>query len=328
MALVATFGEAMLRLAPPDFRRLEQATTLNLSVGGAELNVAVGLARLGTPAAWVSRLPANPLGKLCANKARELGVDASYIVWSEGDRMGLYFVEFGAAPRPSSVLYDRGDSAVSRTEPGMVDWFGALQGARWLHTSGITPALSDTCAVATQEALEAAKKAGCTVSYDLNYRAKLWSQEQAQAVQTPLMDLVDVLFTTEEDTKRVFGIQGSDYGQVALKLTERFGFQAVVITLREDLSVWRNRWSALVYSDGDIFHGPTYEVEIVDRVGAGDSCSAGYIHTILAGGGPQEAINFGVAFSALKHTIPGDFNFATADEVNRLLAGGGLRIAR
>ncbi len=328
MPTVTTFGEAMMRLAPPDFKRLEQATTLNMTVGGAELNVAVGLSRLGTLAAWVSRLPTNPLGRFCANKARELGVDTSHIVWADGDRMGLYFVEFGAAPRPSSVLYDRAGSAISRMQPGMVDWKAAFDGARWFHTSGITPALSDSCADATREALAAAKAAGCRVSYDLNYRAKLWSQEKARAVQEPLMASVDVLFTTEEDTGKVLGIRGNDYVDVAAKLTQRFGFQAVVITLREDLSVWKNRWSAFVYTGGEAFHGPSYEVEIVDRVGAGDSCSAGYIHKTLQGAKPQDAINFGVAFSAIKHTIPGDFNLATEEEVTRLLAGGGLRITR
>ena len=328
MPTVVTFGEAMIRLAPPEFKRLEQTNSLTMTVGGAELNVAVGLARLGVTSAWVSRLPDNALGRFCANKARELGVDTANIIWSPDDRMGLYFVEFGAAPRPSSVLYDRTGSAVSKMEPGMVDWSAILKGTKWFHTSGITPALSDSCAQAVAEALQAARQAGCTISYDLNYRAKLWSQEKACAVQAPLMEYVDTLFTTEEDTKRVFGIVGSDYSEVAKKLTERFHFKAVVITLREDLSVWRNRWSALVYTGGNTYQGPTYEVEIVDRVGAGDSCSAGYIYRTLAGAGPQEAINFGVAFSALKHTIPGDFNLATEEEVRRLLAGGGLRITR
>lgn len=328
MPTVVTLGEAMIRLSPPDFRRLEQATSLNMTAGGAELNVAVGLSRLGIHSAWVSRLPSNALGRLCANRARELGVDVSHVVWSAEDRMGLYFVEFGAAPRPSSVLYDRAGSAVSRLQPGMVNWARALAGAKWFHTSGITPALSDSCSAATLEALQQAKNAGAKVSYDLNYRAKLWSQDKARAVQTGLMEYVDVLFTTEEDTKRVFAIEGKDYGEVAAKLTERFGFQAVVITLREDLSVWHNRWSALVYAGGQIYHGPAYEVEIVDRVGAGDACSAGFIFKTLAGASPQEAIDFAVAFSAIKHTIPGDFNLATEEEANRLLAGGSLRITR
>lgn len=328
MSTIVTFGEAMIRLSPPGFRRLEQATNLDMSAGGAELNVAVALARLGHSAAWVSRLPDNALGRLCRNQARELGVDTSHILWSSDDRMGLYFVEFGAAPRASSVLYDRAASAISRVQPGQVDWPHVLAGARWFHTSGITPALSDSAALVTAEAVRTAAAAGCTVSYDLNYRARLWSQERAREVQVPLMEQVDVLFTTEEDTKRVFGITSGTYQQVAEKLVDRFGFEAVVITLREDLSVWKNRWSALLYTGGTHYSAPKYEVEIVDRVGAGDSCSAGYMHKVLSGAGPQEAIDFGVAYSALKHTVPGDFNLATAEEAERLLAGGGLRIAR
>ena len=242
--------------------------------------------------------------------------------------MGLYFVEFGAAPRPSSVLYDRAGSAISQdaarhgrlaTRPG-----GRQVVPHQRHHPGALRQLRRDDA----RGLQAAKAAGCTVSYDLNYRAKLWSQEKARAIQEPLMANVDVLFTTEEDTGRVFGVRGSDYVDVAVKLTQQFGFRAVVITLREDLSVWKNRWSALVYTGGEAFHGPTYEVEIVDRVGAGDSCSAGYIHKTLQGAGPQDAVSFGVAFSAIKHTIPGDFNLATEEEVTRLLAGGGLRITR
>lgn len=328
MPTVVTFGEAMIRLSPPNFKRLEQTATLDMMAGGAELNVAVGLARLGVHAAWASRLPANPLGRFCASRAREAGVDTSYIAWSSTDRMGLYFLEFGTSPRPSSVLYDRADSAMSHIEPGMIDWYGALQGAKWFHTSGITPALSQSSAETTREAVEAAHKAGCTVSYDLNYRARLWSQEKAREIQTPLMQYVNVLFTTEEDTERVFGIKGNSYEEVAAKLNDTFGFQSVIITLRESISVLRNEWSAFVYTGGETYHGPTYEVEIVDRVGAGDSCSAGYIYQTLKGAGPQEAINFGVAFSALKHTIPGDFNLATEEETKRLLAGGGLRITR
>ncbi|NPV07174.1 MAG: sugar kinase [Anaerolineae bacterium] len=328
MPTVVTFGEAMIRLSPPDFRRIEQATSFDLTAGGAELNVAVGLARLGVDSAWVSRLPDNALGRLCRNRARELGVDTSHILWSKDDRMGLYFVEFGAAPRASSVLYDRAGSAISRISPSEVDWASVLDGARWFHTSGITPALSDGAAQVAQEAIMAAKQASCTVSYDLNYRARLWSQEKARQVQSPLMQNVDVLFTTEEDTERVFGIKAENYQKVAELLSEQFGFQAVVITLREDISVWRNRWSAFVYQEGQHYLGPTYELEIVDRVGGGDSCSAGFIYKSLSGAGPQEAINFAVAFSALKHSIPGDFNLASEEEANRLLAGGGLRISR
>ncbi len=328
MPTAVTFGEAMIRLSPPNFLRLEQTTSLDMTAGGAELNVAVALSRLGVSAAWVSRLPANALGHFCANKARELGVDVSKVLWTPEDRMGLYFLEFGAAPRASSVLYDRAGSAISRIQPGSVDWASVLEGAQWFHTSGITAALSDSSDEVTTEAVRAAKQAGCTVSYDLNYRAKLWSQARAREVQVPLMEHVDVLFTTEEDTQRVFGIEAESYQKVAERLTREFGFRAVIITLRENLSVWRNRWSALLYTEGEHNQGPSYEVEIVDRVGGGDSCSAGYIYKTLSGASPQDCINFAVAFSALKHSIFGDFNLATEEEANRLLAGGGLRITR
>src|SRR5579859_6973567 len=235
---VVTFGEAMIRLAPPHFQRLEQTHSLDVQVGGGELNVAVGVRRLGLTSSWISRLPRNALARLLENRARQAGVDTSQIVWTEGGRLGLYFVEFGAAPRPSSVLYDRAYSAISTIKPGDVDWKKVFAGAKWFHTSGITPALSDSAAAVTREALEAAKRAGITVSYDLNYRGKLWSPDKAQTVQEPLMEFVDVLITTEEDTSVVFKIKAGGaeeaagfeavsadpYKQVAQRLLEKFGF--------------------------------------------------------------------------------------------------------
>ncbi|MGA9191580.1 MAG: sugar kinase, partial [Anaerolineales bacterium] len=250
MPEVIAFGEAMIRLAPPDFQRLEQATALKMTVGGSELTVAAAVARLGLDAGWVSRLPDNALGRLAQNKAREFGVDTSKIVWTNEQRMGIYFVEFGASPRPSSVIYDRSHSAISQMKPGEADWAEVFSGAKWFHTSGITPALSDSVAEVTAEAMRTAKDMGLTVSYDLNYRAKLWSQEKSRAVQEPLMELVDVLITTEEDTERVFGITGADYKEVAKKVAERYGHRVVTITLRGTPSVWRNTWSAIAYSDG------------------------------------------------------------------------------
>ncbi|HEV7389756.1 MAG TPA: sugar kinase, partial [Gemmatimonadaceae bacterium] len=202
---LVTFGEAMVRLTPPNFQRLEQATSFDTYVGGGELNVAVAAARFGASSRWVSRLPENALGRMIANRAREQGVDLQ-IEWTAGDRAGLYFAELGAAPRASSVLYDRTSSAISRVTTGATDWKRAFQGARWFHVSGITPALSESAAKVTAEALAAAKSAGLMVSYDLNYRGKLWTPEKARAVQEPLMEYVDVLITTEEDTRVVFGI--------------------------------------------------------------------------------------------------------------------------
>lgn len=342
MADVVTFGEAMIRLAPPHFQRLEQTSSLDVQVGGGELNVAVGVSRLGLTSSWISRLPKNALARLLENRARQAGVDTSQIVWAEGGRLGLYFVEFGAAPRPSSVLYDRAHSAISTIKPGEVDWKKVFAGAKWFHTSGITPALSDSAAAVTREAMEAAKRAGVTVSYDLNYRGKLWSPDKAQTVQEPLMEFVDVLITTEEDTSVVFKIKASgagddegfkeisvdSYKEVAKRLQEKFKFKAVAITLRENPLVWRNTWSAIAYADGKFYDDIKYDLEIVDRVGGGDSFSAGFIYGYLAKNNYEAAVRYGNAFSSLKQTIPGDFNWATLEEVEKLLKGASLRVAR
>lgn len=355
MSDVVTFGEAMIRLSPPDFLRLEQTHSLDVRVGGGELNVAVGVSRLGLRSAWVSRLPNNPLGRLVCNKAREQGVNTDYVLSAKEGRCGLYFLEFGASPRASSVLYDRANSAISKIEPGQVDWAAALRGARWFHTSGITPALSASAAAATREALEAARNAGVRVSYDLNYRSKLWTPEQARACQEPLMDMVDILITTEEDTRVVFGIvpqqgrpaarderadgagpAGADfasvsaepYKEVARKLAEKFGFKAVAITLRENPSVLRNTWTAIAYADGQFFEDRKYDLEVVDRVGGGDAFSAGFIYGCLVTGSYQVAVQYGVAFSALKQTHPGDFAWVTRQEVEGLMKGASLRVAR
>lgn len=327
---VITFGEAMVRLSPPDFERLEQASTLKMSVGGSELTVAAGVARLGLSTGWVSRLPDNALGRMAQNKAREFGVDTSHLVWTKEDRMGLYFVEYGASPRASGVLYDRGLSAISRIQSGEVDWEKVFDGARWFHTSGITPALSDDAAAVTEAALRGAREKGLTVSYDLNYRAKLWSEEKARAVQEPFMHLVDVLITTEEDTERVFGVHGADYKEVAKLLADRFGLKVVTITLRGTPSVWRNTWSAFAYSEGKFYEDVTYDLEIVDRLGGGDNYSAGFIYGFL-GGGVEKAVRYGNAFSALKQTSWSDFNWATREETETLMRGASgtsLRIAR
>ncbi|MGH9353705.1 MAG: PfkB family carbohydrate kinase [Terriglobia bacterium] len=342
MADVVTFGEAMIRLSPPHFQRIEQTNSLDIQIGGGELNVAVGLGRLGLKSSWVSRLPENSLGRLLANRVRQMGVETSNIIWTREGRVGLYFVEFGAAPRPSSVLYDRANSAISLIQAGEVDWKRVFSGCRWFHVSGITPALSDTAAAVTREALLAARAAGATVSYDLNYRGKLWSPAKARSVQEPLMEHVDVLITTEEDTRVVFGIESSSHGEegdfqkvsasvykeVAQRLQERFKFKAVAITLRENPLVWRNTWTAIAYADGKFYDDVKYDLEIVDRIGAGDSFSAGFIYGYLTYQDYAAAVRYGNAFSALKHSTPGDFNWATLSEVEQLLKGASLRVAR
>lgn len=324
---VVTFGEAMIRLSPPNFRRLEQARSLDVQVGGAELNTAVALVRLGRSAAWVSRLTRNPLGRLIANHAREAGVLIDHVQWTNSDRVGLYFLEFGAAPRASSVLYDRKDAAIAHIKPGTIPWPTVFAGARWFHVTGITPALSPSAAETTREALQAARAQKVPVSIDLNYRAKLWSQAEAGRCMTDFMQFCDVLITTEEDTERVFGITGKDYEDVAAQVARRFSLQVVAITLRENPLVWKNRWTALAYRDGHIYQARTYEVEIVDRLGAGDCFAAGLIHGLLDGD-LQKGLEYGVAASALKHSIPGDFAWVTPDEVEALLQGPGLRISR
>ena len=336
--LLVTFGEAMVRLTPPGFQRLEQTRTLDIHVGGGELNVAVAATRFGVSSRWVSRLPDNPLGHLIANRARELGVD-TMVDWSNRDRAGLYFAELGAAPRASSVLYDRGASAISAIEPGSVDWKAAFAGSRWFHVSGITPALSKSAAKVTSEAVQAAKKAGLTVSYDLNYRRKLWKADEARAIQEPLMRYVDVLITTEEDTRVVFGMGGRApqkfdhvdaevYGDVARELIDRFNLSAAAITLRENPRVLLNTWSAVLVAEGKTYRAPRYEVEVVDRIGAGDAFSGGLIAARLDKKNWEDSLRFATAASALKHSIPGDFCLVSREEVEQLLKGGSLRVAR
>ena len=322
-----TFGEAMIRLSPPNFRRLEQTHSLDVQVGGAELNTAVALARLGRRSAWVSRLTDNPLGRLIANKAREAGVSTEHIVWTDEDRVGLYFLEFGAAPRASSVLYDRRGAAIAVILPGVVPWPQLFGGVKWFHVTGITPALSSSAAETTREALAAARAAKVTTIMDLNYRAKLWTPAEAGRCMTDLMQFCDYLITTEEDIEKVFGIKGQDYVEAAAQVAKRFPVKGVAITLRDNPLVWKNSWTAMLYYDGKTLRTRTYEVEIVDRLGAGDCFAAGLIHGLLDGD-LQKALDYGVAASALKHSIPGDFNWSTREEVEALLKGAGMRISR
>ncbi len=314
---VVCFGEAMLRLMPPSFQRLEQTGELDVKVGGGELNVAVGCARLGLQSAWVSRLTDNPLGRMVRNKAREQGVDTSQVVWTKGDRVGLYFLEQGASPRPSNVVYDRAGSAISKIEPGMVDWKAAFEGAKLFHVSGITPALSQSAAATTEEALKAAKAAGLFVSYDLNLRTKLWTAQEACACQTPYMEMVDLLITTEDDAWVVFEETG-EAAKIAESLRKRFDLQAVAITLRRIDTVLTGGWTSLIFADR-LYEDATYELEQVDRVGGGDAFSAGCLYGWLTEGTWDAALRWGDAYSALKHTIPGDLNWADRAETEKVM---------
>jgi 2-dehydro-3-deoxygluconokinase len=239
----------------------------------------------------------------------------------------LYFLEPGASPRASAVIYDRANSAFSKVVPAEIDWAAALAGASLFHTTGITPALGEGCAEAVRDAFRVARANGIPVSYDLNYRAKLWSEARAREVQEPLMADVDVLITTEEDTKRVFGITGADYREVARKLVDRFGFKVVTITLRGDTSVLRNTWTAIAYADGTDVEDRSYDIEVVDRVGGGDAYAAGFLYGWLTGD-VTRGVRYGDAFSALQQTLPGDLAWVTLAEVEAQLSGAGLRIAR
>jgi 2-dehydro-3-deoxygluconokinase len=276
----------------------------------------------------VSRLTRNPLGRIVANHGREAGVDMEHVVWTDDDRVGVYFLEFGAAPRASSVLYDRKDSAIAHIQPGMVNWQTVLSGARWFHVTGITPALSSSAAAATAEALACARQLGLRTSIDLNYRAKLWTTAQAGKCMSEFMANCDVLMTTEEDLEKVFQIKGANYEEAAAQAASRFNLQVVAITLRENPLVWKNSWTGMVYTGGKILRTGSYEVEIVDRLGAGDSFAAGFIHASLEAGDWQRGLDYGVAVSAIKHSIPGDFAWVSPAEVESLLKGGGLRISR
>jgi 2-dehydro-3-deoxygluconokinase len=319
---LVTFGEAMVRLTPPSCERLEQARSFDAHVGGAELNVAVAAGRLGLSTRWVSRLPENVLGRMIASRAREQGVDL-HIDWAADARAGLYFLEPGASPRASSVLYDRAGSAISKIAPDTIDWSSAFRGARWFHVSGITPALGDSAAAVTREALAAAKTNGLTVSYDLNHRRKLWSADRARAVQEPLLEHVDVLVVTADDCREVLGAGDASHEEVALELAQRFALEAVAITLSG------NPWSAVLAADGEIHRAPCYELQVVDRIGAGDAFCAGLIVGALEKRSWDDALRLATAAAALKHGIPGDFCLVTRAEVDELLSRGAtMRVSR
>lgn len=344
---VVTFGEAMIRLSSPDHMRLEQATVLEMTVGGAELNVAVNGANLGLRTAWVSRLVDNWSGRYIRNKGQERGVDMSHIVWTKFDgvgyeRNGFYHLEMGIGPRASAVTYDRGHTAISHIQPDMVDWEALFKEARWFHVSGITPALSESAAATTLEALKAARAADVTTSYDLNFRSKLWSAEKAQEATKQFMPHICVLLGNEEDFEKTLGLKAAgttesyskldpdSYKEVARKVVELYpNVEKVGTTLRDAKTGLLNDWRTLLF-DGEAFYlSRIYEnLEIEDRVGGGDSFSAGLIYSLLQGKDPQAAVDFAGGYSALAHTFPGDFNWARADEVEKVMKGGAARISR
>lgn len=329
---VITFGEIMMRLNPEGYLRLVQADSFDASFAGGEANVAVSLSNYGMDAAFVSKVPSHEIGQSAVNSLRKYGVDTSYMLRG-GDRLGIYFVEKGASQRPSKVIYDRAGSAVACSKKEEYDWDTIFQDADWFHWTGITPALGGDLPEICLQACQAAKAHNVKISCDLNFRKKLWSSQQACEVMSRLMPYVDVCIANEEDAKDVFGIEAENtdidsghlnhegYISVARQLSQRFGFETVAITLRSSLSANDNDWAAMLYTKDSVYFSPSYRIHIVDRVGGGDSFGGGLIYALLSGKEPQDAINFAVAASCLKHSIEFDFNHVTVAEVESLAGG-------
>lgn len=332
MKKVVTMGEIMLRLSTPRYERFVQADSFDVVYGGGEANVAVSLANYGLTPYFVSKLPKNPIGDSAVNHLRRFGVNTDYIARG-GDRVGIYFLETGASMRPSKVVYDRAHSAIAEADIADFDFDEIFNDAEWFHFSGITPALSQKGAILTEEALKAAKKHGVIVSVDLNYRKKLWTPEKAKEVMTKLMQYVDVCIGNEEDAEKVLGFKPGNtdvttgeleldgYKSIFKQMKETFDFKYVVTTLRESYSASDNGWSALIYDGDEFYHSKKYDVRIIDRVGGGDSFAGGLIYSLVSGKNFKDALEFAVAASALKHTIHGDFNLVTVDEVETLANG-------
>lgn len=332
MARVVTFGEIMLRLSTPGYQRIVQADAFDVTYGGGEANVACSLANYGLDATFVSRVPDNPVGQAAINHLRRYGVDTRY-VQRGGERLGVYFLETGASQRPSNVIYDRQHASIAEVRPDSFDWAEIFSGADWLHVTGITPALGEDPAKATLEAARIAKSMGLTVSCDLNYRKKLWTQSQALSTMTELMSYTDIVIGNEEDADQVFGIgaAASDvakglidqdaYCEVARELVERFELKMAAVTLRQSASAFDNGWSALIHDGKKCYRSQRYSIHVVDRVGGGDSFAGGLIYALLAGFPTDRSLEFAVAASCLKHTIPGDFNHVSVSEVEALMGG-------
>lgn len=333
---VLSFGEVLLRLAAPGYTKLFQKDSLDSTFCGGEANVAVSLSIFGLESSFLTKLPNNDIGKAAVNSMRYFGVDTSKIVFGDG-RMGLYYLEKGASQRPSKVIYDRAYSAISIAQRGDFDWDKILEGVDWFHWTGINPALSDELVVISMDAVKAAKEKGITISCDLNYRGKLWTPEKATSVMTALMPYVDVCIANEEDAEKVLGIKPDDnsvekgklnkagYEFAAKEICDSYGCKYVAITLRESYNASVNGWSAMLYAadTAEAFYSTKYDLQIVDRIGGGDSFAAGVIYGLITGKTEQDAIEFAVAASCLKHTIEGDYNRTTVEEVEALVDNGG-----
>lgn len=332
MKKIVTLGEIMLRLSTPGYERFIQADNFDVVYGGGEANVAVSLANYGYDTYFVSKLPKNEIGQAAINHLRRYGVHTEYIVRG-GERVGIYYLESGASMRPSKVVYDRAHSSISEADVSDFDFDEIFENADWFHFSGITPALSDKAAIMTEEALKAAKRHNVTVSVDLNYRKKLWTPEKAKEIMSNLMQYVDVCIGNEEDAEKVLGFKPGNtdvtsgdlelagYKDIFEQMKAKFGFKYIFSSLRESYSASDNGWSACGFDGNEFYHSKKYDIRIVDRVGGGDSFASGIIYGLLEGKNFKDAMEFGVAASALKHTILGDFNMVTLDEVETLLKG-------
>ena len=334
MGRIVTFGEIMLRLSSPGHERFVQADSFDACYGGGEANVAVSLANYGHEVCFATKVPKHEIGQCAVNALRRFGVDTQFITRG-GERLGIYFLESGSAMRPSKVIYDRAHSAIAEATPGDFDFDKIMENASWFHWTGITPAISDNAANLVALACEAAKRHGATVSVDLNFRKKLWTAEKAQQVMRPLMKYVDVCIGNEEDAEHCLGYKpesdvesgktdAEGYKNIFEGMKNTFGFKYVVSSLRESISASHNGWKAMIYDGSSFYVSRRYDIlPIVDRVGGGDSFAAGIIHGLSSGFSAGEALEFAVAASALKHTIPGDFNMMATDEVEALMKGSG-----
>ena len=332
MSKIITLGEIMLRLSPEGQTRFVQADSFDVIYGGGEANVAVSCANYGHDAYFVTKLPTHEIGQSAVNALRRYGVHTDYIVRG-GQRIGIYFCETGASVRPGKVIYDRAHSAIAEADAREFDFDAIMSGADWFHWSGITPAISPQAAEITRKACEAAKRQGVTVSVDLNYRKKLWTPQEAQAVMKPLMNYVDVCIGNEEDAELCLGFKpdadvtagqtdAAGYEAIFRSMAQTFGFKYVISTLRESFSASHNGWKALIFDGQTFYPSRRYDLlPIIDRVGGGDSFSGGIIHGLLTKSSPAEALEFAVAASALKHTVTGDFNLVSAAEVETLAGG-------
>ncbi|MBQ5883573.1 MAG: sugar kinase [Clostridia bacterium] len=329
MKRVVTFGELMLRLAPNGYYRFFQNDQMQATFGGGEANVAVSLANYGLDSVFVTKLPAHAIGQGAVNSLRAFGVDTTKIVRG-GDRVGIYFLEKGASQRGSVCIYDRAHSAIMEADKSDFDWDSIFEGADWFHFTGITPALGKNVTEICLEACKAAKARGVKISCDLNYRGKLWTREEARKAMTELCQYVDVCISNEEDAKDVFGIEAEDtdiyggklnhegYKSVAKQLADKFNFEKVAITLRSSISASDNDWAGMLYDGENYCFSKSYHRHITDRVGGGDSFGGGLIYSLLTGKSTQDAIEFAVAASALKHSIEGDYNRVSVAEVEKL----------